>query len=69
MKREIRDKRHKLQHQWGELRGLALDSDKCNGMKLRKEEDKVYKKWQFYDGIIKAMEVVNEKKSNINSNI
>lgn len=61
MKREVRDKRHKLQNQWGLLRGLALDSDKNDGAKLRKEEDKVYKKWQFYDGIIKAMEVTNEK--------
>lgn len=56
MKKEIRDKRYKLQNQWGLLRGLALDSDKNDAAKLRKEEDKIYKKWLFYDNIIKKME-------------
>lgn len=56
MKREIRDKRHNLQRQWGVLRGLALDANRKDGTKLRKEEDKVYKKWLFYDNIIKKLE-------------
>lgn len=56
MKREIRDKRHNLQRQWGGLRELALDANRKDGTKLRKEEDKVYKKWLFYDNIIKKLE-------------
>lgn len=61
MKREIRDKRHKLL-----LRSKALKEAKFNEKlqkgdevsKLIKDQEEVYKKWAFFDGIIKADEKV-----------
>lgn len=57
MKREIREKRKKIYLESKRLREIAyLGSTFEKAEEIRKEQDDLYKKSKFYDGIIKAME-------------
>lgn len=61
MKREIRDKRKKLLIQSMELRTLHFDPQCNNQDEILEQQDKLYKKWSFYDNMIKASEKVKKK--------
>lgn len=60
MKRSVRDSRHKLYKSSVGLKDIA---NKCEDLKkstiIRSEQDKVYKKWLFYNNIIKEIEKKN----------
>lgn len=62
MKTEIRKKRNELRKQSIKLRELTwtedLDDDSIN--RLRKDQDKQYKKFMFYDNLIKAADNINK---------
>lgn len=59
MSREVRDYRDKLRKKWYGLRESANCSQSIEiGVKLREQEDKVYKLWKFYDGLIKAFDLI-----------
>lgn len=63
MKREIRDKRHKLLLRSRELKDAKFNEKLQKGnevSRLIKDQEEVYKKWAFYDGIIKADEKVRK---------
>lgn len=54
MNRKIRNHRNNLRKKWLELREMACYSKNIEtGIKLREEEDKIYKLWLFYDKILK----------------
>lgn len=63
MKREVREKRNKLLIN---SKGLAESLLDCNEKEkvivLQEQQDRAYKKWKFYDKVIKAMEKDNERK-------
>lgn len=55
--RDVRDKRNKLRLEWRNLQEKANCSKTFEeAVDLRIREDKVYKKWMFYDKFIKEME-------------
>jgi len=55
--RNIRDKRNKLLNQSKLLKVKMQDSQNFyQFIKTQKIQDKVYKQWKFYDGIIKALD-------------
>ena len=57
--KSIRNKREELKKKSTTLQGLYLDVDNfSNYNELRKNQNEAYKKWQFYDNFIKAMENV-----------
>lgn len=56
MKREVREKRNKFKKDWIALKTFAIDKTNKNAYKTRKQEDKIYKKWKFYDEMIKRLE-------------
>jgi hypothetical protein len=56
MQREIREKRNKLKKDWVALRTFAIDKTNKNAYKTRKTEEATYKKWKFYDEMIKRLE-------------
>ena len=63
MNDSIRKKRNNLCIKSQQLRSLALDrGDKAKDM--RKEQDKIHAKWEFYDKFIKA----NERMKQLNEN-
>jgi hypothetical protein len=63
MKREIRDKRDKLRQSSQRLRELALDCDfEQSNFKVRVKQEEQFKRFKFYDGMIKASEKVKEVK-------
>lgn len=55
--RDIRDARNRLLKQ-SKLLKIKLQSSKSfyQFIKVQKEQDEIYKKWRFYDGIIKAFD-------------
>ena len=58
--KSIRHKRKELREKSLSLQGLYLESDNSSKFKeLRKNQDETYKKWQFYDNLIKCMEKLN----------
>lgn len=61
MKREIRDTRNELMMKSKALRTAPFDEKCKNTDRVRKEQRKIYKKWNFYDKLIKASEKVKEK--------
>lgn len=66
MKSVLKEKRE-LYKKWNKLKRLGENEDLSfdQFFKIRKEEEKYYFKWKFYDGISKAKEKVeNEKKKN-----
>jgi len=55
--RDIRDKRNKLLNQSKLLKVKMQDSQNFyQFIKTQKIQEKVYKQWKFYDGIIKAFD-------------
>lgn len=60
MKREIRDKRNELREMSKRLRELAWECDyeEEKNFKLREKQNEEYKRFVFYDNIIKANEKV-----------
>lgn len=58
MKRSIRDVRDNLYRKSVALRYLANENPGDVGFKLRDKQDVLYKKWEFYDKIIKASDKV-----------
>lgn len=54
--RELLIERQKLFEESKEMRSLSFKYKWENMDKKRKEQDKKYKKWKFYDEMIKAME-------------
>lgn len=54
--RELLIERQKLFEESTGMRNLSFKYDKNNTIKKREEQDKKYKKWKFYDEMIKAME-------------
>jgi AraC-like DNA-binding protein len=61
MKREIRDKRDKLREGSKRLRELALDCGfEQSNYNVRVKQEEQFKRFKFYDGMIKASEKVKE---------
>jgi hypothetical protein len=56
IKREIRDKRNKLREESIRLRENAPLVKFNKTQSMRKEQNEIYKKWEFYDKLIKAYE-------------
>ena len=57
LKRSVRDKRYKLKWEWLNLRKKANNCEDIEkAIEARIEEDKVYKKWLFYDNLIKEID-------------
>lgn len=63
MKREIRDKRANLLKKAKGLRDLQFDEENERSGQTVKEQDDVYKRYKFYDNIIKTNDKM--KKGNI----
>lgn len=63
MKREIRDKRANLLKKAKGLRELQFDEENERAEKTHKEQDDAYKRYKFYDNIIKTNDKM--KKGNI----
>ena len=61
MKREIRDRRNALRETSKRLRELAWNCDfsEEKNFRLRERQDEEYKRFKFYDSMIKANEKVN----------
>lgn len=56
---EIRKRRTELKNTWVGLRESANRSNNIEkGVSLRILEDKIYRLWKFYDGIIKAFDKI-----------
>lgn len=60
MRREIREKRHKLYQDSVRLRDCSNEGKGEHTFKIREKQDEVYKKWKFYDEIIKANDKINK---------
>lgn len=60
MKKNIRIERENLCKKSMQLRALALDEDYLTALEMRKKQDKIYAKWNFYDKFIKASEKVSK---------
>jgi Na+-transporting NADH:ubiquinone oxidoreductase subunit NqrF len=60
MKREIRDRRNELRETSVRLRKLAWECDYTEerNFKIREKQHEQYKRFNFYDGIIKANEKI-----------
>lgn len=56
MKRSIRDKRKELYNSTVRLKELSFsnDLDYDSSIKIKQEENKLYKRWEFYNKVIKA---------------
>lgn len=65
MKREIRDRRNELRETSVRLRKLAWDCDyeEEKNFKIREKQHEQYKRFNFYDGMIKANEKITRGKS------
>lgn len=63
MKREIRDKRNELREKSIRLRELAWECDykEEKNFQIREKQDDQYKRFIFYDEMIKASEKVKNK--------
>lgn len=61
MKREIREKRLKLKQSAMRLRELSSLNEEVSyerSLQMREEQENTYKKWKFYDKMIKANDKV-----------
>lgn len=61
MKKEIRDKRNELRVRSKMLQELAFDESKKQ--EIRETQKQVYKRWQFYDKMIKTTEKISNERS------
>lgn len=57
--RSIRDRREKLRQESIRLSELFMEQDDFN-FELYEEQDEIYKKWKFYDNLIKNIDKVKE---------
>ncbi len=58
--KSIRNKRDKLREDSVGLREICLDIHKpLKAKEMLKKQDKIYKKWEFYDKLIKSIEREN----------
>lgn len=62
MKREIRDKRTKLFKNAKGLRELQFDAENERGIATHKEENDAWKRYKFYDNMIKIDEKMRKEK-------
>ena len=62
MKREIREKRSNLLKKARGLRDLQFAEENERGDKITKEQDAMYKKYKFYDNLIKIEEKMRKEK-------
>lgn len=62
MKSDVREMRYKLLIQSKKLRMLSSKAKGDKGFDLRKKQEEIYKKWEFYDKLLKTenKEVKNE---------
>ena len=58
MKNDIRKRRNELRIKGVNLSKLAFDVHKDKAISIRKEQNETYKRWQFYDKLIKTVEKV-----------
>lgn len=61
MNKDIRKKRYELLIKSKNLRELSTMQKYEKRKKLRDKQDEIYKKYKFYDNIIKSMEKNNER--------
>lgn len=54
--KNIREKREELRNHWSLLNDVQRKVDFEKAVDIRKEERETFKKWSFYDGIIKALD-------------
>ena len=59
VKRSIREKRFKLLNESKLLQEALFDTEPDKMKEAKKKQDDVYKKWLFYNNIIKANDKVN----------
>lgn len=62
MKREIREKRSNLLKKARGLRNLQFAEENERGDKITREENTIYKKYKFYDNLIKIEEKMRKEK-------
>ena len=62
MKREIREKRSNLLKKTRGLRDLQFAEENERGDKITREQDAMYKKYKFYDNLIKIEEKMRKEK-------
>ena len=65
MKREIRDRRNELRETSVRLRELAWDCEYAEGKNftIREKQEDQYKRFNFFDGMIKATEKITRGNS------
>lgn len=56
--KSVRTKKEELRKKWGALREIALDEKFDNSMEIRCRQEEVFKKWEFYNNLIKSIERV-----------
>jgi hypothetical protein len=61
MKKEIRDTREKLYKESLRLREIANDVGGYKAFEIRREQDKLFRKWEFYINILKANDKIDKK--------
>lgn len=54
--KSIRIKREELKNKSILLQGMALDEKNDNSMDIRYKQSEIYKKWLFYNNLIKSIE-------------
>jgi len=57
--KSIRNKREELRKKSLSLSELVIDEKSDNSMGIRYKRDEIYKKWEFYDKLIKNIEKLN----------
>lgn len=56
--KSVRVKREELRNKSVLLKGIALDEKNDKTDEIRYKQDEIYKKWDFYDNLIKSIEKV-----------
>jgi hypothetical protein len=59
VKRSVREKRFKLLNESKLLQEALFDTEPDKMKEAKKKQDDVYKKWKFYNNIIKEIEKKN----------
>jgi hypothetical protein len=57
--RSVRNKRDELRKKSSKLRELTIDTEYLKGKEIIMKQDEIYKRWSFYNNLIKSMERVN----------
>ena len=56
--KSVRDKRDELRERASKLRELIFDTNYSKGQEIIMQQDEIYRKWKFYDNLIKSIERV-----------